>query len=116
MIVFINELSVLQMVPNRGRAYGYPPQGRNMPASSMQGGFFSSVPSHDRERQPLGALASSLANASPDQQRTVCFFWIRKSCCFVSTSFYVFWLDFDTECLSLATHFFLLHFLILEIW
>lgn len=59
-----------QMVPNRGRAYGYP-QGRNMPAAPMQGGIFSSMPSHDMEQQPLSALASSLANASPDQQRTM---------------------------------------------
>lgn len=60
-----------QMIPNRGRAYGYPPQGRNMPAAHMQGSMYSNVPSHDREQQPLTALASALANASPDNQRTM---------------------------------------------
>ncbi|XP_020243055.1 polyadenylate-binding protein 2-like [Asparagus officinalis] len=56
-----------QMLPShgRGRSYGYP-QGRN-----MQGGNFPSMPSHEREQQPLSALATALANASPDQQRTM---------------------------------------------
>lgn len=58
-----------QMMPNRGRGYGYPPQGRNMPSGPMQSGGFNNVPSHDREQQPLSALSSALANASPSQQR-----------------------------------------------
>ncbi|KAK1316280.1 Polyadenylate-binding protein 2 [Acorus calamus] len=67
-----------QMFP-RGRVYRHPP-GRNMPDVSMPGvpGQMLSVP-YDmsampvRDAQPisLGALASALANATPDQQRTM---------------------------------------------
>eukprot|EP00268_Persea_americana_P065153 TRINITY_DN865_c0_g1_i7.p1 TRINITY_DN865_c0_g1~~TRINITY_DN865_c0_g1_i7.p1 ORF type:complete len:650 (+),score=151.93 TRINITY_DN865_c0_g1_i7:260-2209(+) len=66
-----------QMLPRGGRVYRYPP-GRNVPDVSMPGvaGGMLSVP-YDmgamplRESQPIpiGALASALANATPDQQR-----------------------------------------------
>ncbi|KAL2460268.1 Polyadenylate-binding protein 2 [Abeliophyllum distichum] len=68
-----------QMLP-RGRAYRYPP-GHGMPDVSMQGvagGMFSvpyemgNMPLRDvRMPQPIGALASALANASPTEQRTM---------------------------------------------
>lgn len=69
------------MLP-RGRVYRYPP-GRNMsdiPIGGAPGGMLSvpysmgGVPIRDTPYgQPMstGALASSLANATPDQQRTV---------------------------------------------
>lgn len=67
------------MLPRGGRVYRYPP-GRNMPEGPMPGvaGGMLSVP-YDmggmpvREPQPIpiGALASALANATPEQQRTV---------------------------------------------
>ncbi|OWM79210.1 polyadenylate-binding protein 2-like [Punica granatum] len=70
-----------QMVP-RGRVYRYPP-GRGMPDIPMTGvaGGMMSMP-YDmgvmpmRETSmsqpvPIGALASALANATPDQQRTM---------------------------------------------
>lgn len=69
------------MVP-RGRVYRYPP-GRNMSDVSMggvPGGMLSvpyemgGMPIRDAAfSQPMstGALATALANASPDQQRTV---------------------------------------------
>ncbi|KAJ4716283.1 Polyadenylate-binding protein [Melia azedarach] len=70
-----------QMLP-RGRVYRYPP-GRGMPDVSMPGvaGGMLSVP-YDMGAMPLrdagvsqpipiGALASALANASPEQQRTM---------------------------------------------
>lgn len=70
------------MVP-RGRVYRYPP-GRNMPDVPMggvPGGMLpvpydigGGMPFRDASfSQPMqtGALASALANASPDQQRTV---------------------------------------------
>ncbi|KAK2665044.1 hypothetical protein Ddye_003618 [Dipteronia dyeriana] len=68
-----------QMVP-RGRVYRYPP-GRGMPDVSMPGGGMLSVP-YDMGGMPLrdaslspsiplGALHSALANASPEQQRTM---------------------------------------------
>ncbi|KAK1276178.1 Polyadenylate-binding protein 2 [Acorus gramineus] len=71
-----------QMLP-RGRVYRYPP-GRNMPDVPMPGvpGQMLSVP-YDMSAMPLrdtgmpqppislGALASALANATPDQQRTM---------------------------------------------
>ncbi|RWR77576.1 polyadenylate-binding protein 2 [Cinnamomum micranthum f. kanehirae] len=68
-----------QMLPRGGRVYRYPP-GRNMPEGPMPGvaGGMLSVP-YDmggmpvREPQPIpiGALASALANATPEQQRTM---------------------------------------------
>lgn len=71
------------MMP-RGRMYRYPPGGRNMPEVPMPGvaGGMLSVP-YDMSGMPLrdasmaqpipiGALASALANATPDHQRTVC--------------------------------------------
>ncbi|XP_065871212.1 polyadenylate-binding protein 8-like [Euphorbia lathyris] len=70
-----------QMLP-RGRVYRYPP-GRGMPDVSMSGvgGGMLSVP-YDMggiplreaglsQSIPIGALASALANASPEQQRTM---------------------------------------------
>ena len=71
-----------QMLP-RGRVYRYPP-GRGLPDVSMPiaGGMFSvpydmgGMPMRDASISqptiPVGALASALANATPDQQRTVC--------------------------------------------
>lgn len=69
------------MVP-RGRVYRYPP-GRGLPDVPMPGvagGMFSvpydmgGLPMRDAALSqpiPIGALASALANATPDQQRTV---------------------------------------------
>jgi len=72
------------MIPRGGRVYRYPP-GRNMPDVPMPGvaGGMLSVP-YDMgglplrdagmsQPIPIGALASALANATPEQQRTVCF-------------------------------------------
>ena len=69
------------MLP-RGRVYRYPP-GRNMPEAPMPGvaGGMLSVP-YDMggmlprdagigKPMPVPALATALANAPPDQQRTV---------------------------------------------
>ncbi|KAF7840819.1 polyadenylate-binding protein 2-like [Senna tora] len=70
-----------QMLP-RGRVYRYPP-GRNLPDVSMPGvagGMFSvpydvgGIPLRDAalpQQIPVGALASALANATPEQQRTM---------------------------------------------
>lgn len=70
-----------QMLP-RGRVYRYPP-GRGMPDLPMPGvggGMFSvpyemgGMPPRDAVHPqpiPVGALASALANATPDQQRTM---------------------------------------------
>ncbi|GMI88258.1 POLY(A) BINDING PROTEIN 8, poly(A) binding protein 8 [Hibiscus trionum] len=70
-----------QMLP-RGRVYRYPP-GRGLPDVSMPnvaGGMLSvpydmgGMPMRDAPHSqpiPIGALASALANASPDQQRTM---------------------------------------------
>ncbi|ERN16610.1 polyadenylate-binding protein 2 [Amborella trichopoda] len=70
-----------QMVP-RGRLYRYPP-GRNMPdvpLPGVAGGMLSvpydmgSVPLRESgisQPIPIGALASALANATPEQQRTM---------------------------------------------
>ncbi|OVA11248.1 RNA recognition motif domain [Macleaya cordata] len=71
-----------QMLP-RGRMYRFPP-GRNIPDVSMPGvaGGMLSVPydmagmplrdaSAISQPIPIGALASALANATPDQQRTM---------------------------------------------
>ncbi|XP_044470296.1 polyadenylate-binding protein 4-like [Mangifera indica] len=66
-----------QMLP-RGRGYRYPP-GRNMPEvpmSAVPGGMLpvsydmGGIPFRDATMQ-TGALASALANAAPDQQRTL---------------------------------------------
>ena len=71
------------MLPRGGRVYRYPP-GRNMPDVPMPGvagGMLSipydmgGVPLRDAaigQPMPISALASALANATPDQQRTVC--------------------------------------------
>ncbi|KAK4766392.1 hypothetical protein SAY87_008034 [Trapa incisa] len=67
-----------QMVP-RGRVYRYP-MGRGMPDLPMAGGMMSMpydmgvMSMHESSRSqpvPIGALASALANATPDQQRTM---------------------------------------------
>ncbi|KAJ9670670.1 hypothetical protein PVL29_026920 [Vitis rotundifolia] len=70
-----------QMLP-RGRVYRYPP-GRNMadvPIPGVPGGMLSApydmagMPFRDAaasQPMPIGALATALANAPPDQQRTV---------------------------------------------
>lgn len=73
--------SLLQMMP-RGRMYRYPP-GRNVPDGPMPGvaGGMLSVP-YDMggmlprdaamgQPMPISTLASALANAPPEQQRTV---------------------------------------------
>lgn len=74
-------LGDLQMGP-RSRVYRYPP-GRGMPDLQMPGvaGGMMSMPydmgvmpmreSSLSQPVPIGALASALANATPDQQRTV---------------------------------------------
>ncbi|KAJ6807883.1 polyadenylate-binding protein 2-like [Iris pallida] len=71
-----------QMLPRGGRVYRYPP-GRNMPDVPMPGvagGMLSvpydlgGMPMRDAGMSqpiPIGALASALANASPEQQRTM---------------------------------------------
>ncbi|XP_034675559.1 polyadenylate-binding protein 8-like isoform X1 [Vitis riparia] len=71
-----------QMLPRGGRVYRYPP-GRNMPDVPMPGvagGMLSipydmgGVPLRDAaigQPMPISALASALANATPDQQRTM---------------------------------------------
>ncbi|CAN8283999.1 unnamed protein product [Cochlearia groenlandica] len=65
-----------QMMP-RGRGYRYPP-GRNMPDGPMQGGMVPPVGYDMNGMVPFGqpppspgTLASSLAQASPSQQRTI---------------------------------------------
>ncbi|KAH9695439.1 hypothetical protein WN944_028768 [Citrus x changshan-huyou] len=70
-----------QMLP-RGRVYRYP-SGRGMPDVSMPGvggmlpipyGDMAAMPLRDApisQPVPIGALASALANASPEQQRTM---------------------------------------------
>ena len=69
------------MLP-RGRVYRYPP-GRNMPEvpmSSVAGGMLSvpyemgGMPLQDagiKQPMPIPALATALANATPEQQRMV---------------------------------------------
>ncbi|KAJ6829118.1 polyadenylate-binding protein 2-like [Iris pallida] len=71
-----------QMIPRGGRVYRYPP-GRNMPDVPMPGlagGMLSvpydmgGMPMRDAGMSqpiPIGALTSALANASPEQQRTM---------------------------------------------
>ena len=76
------------MLPRGGRVYRYPP-GRGLPDVPMPGvagGMFSvpydmgGMPLRDASLSsqpvPVGALASALANATPDQQRTVSIFYI----------------------------------------
>lgn len=70
------------MLPRGGRVYRYPP-GRGLPDVPMPGvagGMFSvpydmgGMPMRDAALSqpiPIGALATALANASPEQQRTV---------------------------------------------
>lgn len=69
------------MLP-RGRVYRYPP-GRNVPdvpIPGVAGGMLSvpydmgAMPLRESPPIPIGALASALANATPDHQRTVCLF------------------------------------------
>ncbi|KAJ9674359.1 hypothetical protein PVL29_023734 [Vitis rotundifolia] len=90
-----------QMLPRGGRVYRYPP-GRNMPDVPMPGvagGMLSipydmgSVPFRDAaigQPMPISALASALANATPDQQRTVCRLYTLV--CIVLIAFFVFFL------------------------
>ncbi|WOL19087.1 polyadenylate-binding protein 2 [Canna indica] len=69
-----------QMIPRGGRPYRYPP-GRNIPEVSMSGlagGMFpydiGGMPSRDASMSqpiPIGELTSALANATPEQQRTI---------------------------------------------
>ncbi|XP_010906556.1 polyadenylate-binding protein 2-like [Elaeis guineensis] len=68
-----------QMLPRGGRAYRYPP-GRTMPDVPVPGGMLSAtydvgvMPIRDSGMSqpiPIGALASALANASPEHQRTM---------------------------------------------
>ncbi|XP_020265582.1 polyadenylate-binding protein 8-like [Asparagus officinalis] len=68
-----------QMLPRGGRMYRYP-TGRNMPdvqMSGVAGGMLSvpydmgAMPLRDAQPIPIGTLASALANASPEQQRTM---------------------------------------------
>lgn len=78
------QLMQQQMLP-RGRVYRYPP-GRNMPDVSIPGvggGGMLSLPPYDMggmplrdaaampQPMPISALATALANAPPDQQRTM---------------------------------------------
>lgn len=60
----------MQMVP-RGRFFRYP-HGRNMPDVPMAGPM---LPGYDMgsiaQPVPITALATALANASPEHQRTV---------------------------------------------
>lgn len=69
------------MLP-RGRVYRYPPSRAlpDVPMPGVAGGMFSvpfdmgGMPLRDAAMSqpiPIGALASALANASPEQQRTV---------------------------------------------
>nr|CAD1824935.1 unnamed protein product [Ananas comosus var. bracteatus] len=72
-----------QMLPRGGRVFRYPPGGRNMPEvppmPGVPGAMLSpydmgGFPVRDAaipQPIPIGALASALANASPDQQRTM---------------------------------------------
>ncbi|CAI0424674.1 unnamed protein product [Linum tenue] len=70
-----------QMMPRGGRGYRYPP-GRNMSEVPMQGGGMISVPydmggmgmreaAAGGQPMPITALASALANSTPEQQRTL---------------------------------------------
>lgn len=89
MFVLIMILFGLKMLP-RGRGYRYPPA-RGLPDASMPGiagGMLSvpydmgGVPLRDTaisQPVPVGALASALANATPDQQRTVGIFLLYTS-------------------------------------
>ena len=89
------------MLPRGGRVYRYPP-GRNMPDVPMPGvagGMLSipydmgGVPLRDAaigQPMPISALASALANATPDQQRTVCCLYTLV--CIVLIAFFIFFL------------------------
>ncbi|KAJ6424342.1 hypothetical protein OIU84_025186 [Salix udensis] len=72
------QLMQQQMLP-RGRVYRYPP-GRGLPDVPMTGSMLpvpydmGGMPMRDAalsQSVPVGALATALANASPDQQRTM---------------------------------------------
>ena len=72
-------IGILQMFPRGGRVYRYP-GGRSMPDSPMPGGGMmydmGGLPVRDggiSQSIPIGALASALANANPEMQRTVSF-------------------------------------------
>lgn len=83
MLTYIILVLSKQMVP-RGRVYRYPPA-RNVPDASIAGvpGGMLSVPyemggmplrdASFSQPMPAGALATALANATPEQQRTVSF-------------------------------------------
>lgn len=78
------------MLP-RGRVYRYP-SGRGLPEGPMPGvagGMFSvpydlsGMPLRDpalSQPVPIGTLASALANATPEQQRTVSVLLLRLNC------------------------------------
>ncbi|KAL5991090.1 hypothetical protein ACLOJK_011996 [Asimina triloba] len=70
-----------QMFP-RGRVYRYPPGGRNIPDVPVQGVTGGMLPAHDTSGMqmretgipqpvPIKVLASALADALPDEQRTM---------------------------------------------
>ncbi|KAL5987719.1 hypothetical protein ACLOJK_035471 [Asimina triloba] len=70
-----------QMFP-RGRVYRYPPGGRNIPDVPVQGVAGGMLPTHDMSGMqmretgipqpvPIRVLASALADALPDEQRTM---------------------------------------------
>lgn len=70
------------MMPRGGRMYRYPaPQGRGMPDLQVPPGGIMSMPydanvlhSGVSQAVPIVALATALANAPPDQQRTVSYY------------------------------------------
>lgn len=90
------------MLP-RGRVYRYPP-GRalpDVPMTGVAGGMLSvpydmgGMPMRDTALSqpiPIGALASALANASPEQQRTVCTS-LCNNCLFKLGRFFLFFLN-----------------------
>lgn len=76
-------------MPPRGRVYRYPP-GRNVPdvpIPGVAGGMLpvpydmGGMPVRDTAGQamPITALATALANSTPEQQRTVCQIFLRPS-------------------------------------
>lgn len=66
--IFLSSYPSVQMLP-RGRGYRYP-DGRGMSDISSHGLRFRDDAGKS-QRTPIGALASALANASPNEQRTV---------------------------------------------
>ncbi|GMH13823.1 hypothetical protein Nepgr_015664 [Nepenthes gracilis] len=75
-------MPVMQQMLPRGRIYRYPPSRNmaNVPMPGVAGGMLplsydmGGMPTRDAgigQPLPIGALASALANASPDQQRTM---------------------------------------------